>query len=64
MQNRYKRFLFPRRTKGGRVMESERNCNACIWSTRDGGCSSWDCEFVDKMEAYKAWKEKQENEQA
>ena len=41
-------------------MESERNCNACIWSTRDGGCSSWDCEFVDKREAYKAWKERQD----
>ena len=45
-------------------MESECSCHTCIWSTRDGGCSSWDCEFVDKREAYKAWKEKQENEQA
>ena len=31
------------------------NCNKCLWATRDGGCASWDCEFVEKSEAYKAW---------
>ena len=35
-------------------------CNKCIWSTRSGGCSSWNCIFVDKDEAYKAWCEKYE----
>ena len=34
----------------------ERDCNNCIWSSRDGNCSSWECEFVDKREAYNAWK--------
>ena len=42
----------------------DRDCNACIWATRDGGCASWECEYVNKREAYNAWKEKQENEQA
>lgn len=40
----------------------DRPCNSCIWSTRDGGCSSWDCMFIDKREAYKAWVEKKERE--
>lgn len=39
---------------------SKADCNNCIWSSRDGSCSSWDCEFVDKREAYKAWKERQD----
>lgn len=34
---------------------SERDCNKCLWARRDGGCASWDCEFVEKGEAYKAW---------
>ncbi len=32
------------------------DCNKCIFATRDGGCTSWDCEFIDKQEAYEAWK--------
>ena len=32
------------------------DCNKCIFATRDGGCASWECKFVDKEEAYKAWK--------
>ena len=35
----------------------DRNCNKCLWATRNGGCASWDCEFISKSEAYKAWKE-------
>lgn len=34
------------------------DCNNCVWARRDGGCTSWDCEFIDKDEAVKAWKEK------
>lgn len=38
-------------------------CDKCIWSTRSGGCSSWNCNFVDKHEAYEAWQEKHEKEE-
>ena len=41
-------------------LNNDRDCNRCIWSTRDGGCSSFDCEFVDKNDAYKAWIAQQE----
>ena len=37
----------------------ERDCNKCLWATRDGGCASWDCEFVSKQDAYDAWKAQQ-----
>ena len=33
------------------------DCNKCLWATRDGSCASWNCEFVPKSVAYKAWKE-------
>lgn len=33
------------------------DCNKCLWATRDGSCASWNCEFVPKSDAYKAWKE-------
>lgn len=39
--------------------ETERDCNKCLWATRDGGCASWDCEFVSKQDAYDAWKAQQ-----
>ena len=32
------------------------DCNKCLWATRDGGCATWDCEFVKKGDAYKAWR--------
>lgn len=38
------------------------DCNKCVWARRDGGCTSWDCEFIDKDEAVKAWKEKKRKE--
>ena len=38
---------------------TERDCNHCLWATRDFGCASWDCKYVNKQEAYEAWKEKQ-----
>lgn len=34
-----------------------RDCNKCIFATRDGGCSKWECEFIDKDSAYKKYKE-------
>lgn len=33
----------------------ERDCNRCIWATRDGGCASWDCEFIAKRDAATAY---------
>ena len=32
-------------------------CNKCLWATRDGGCSSWNCNFISKDEAFEAWKQ-------
>lgn len=39
------------------------NCNKCLWATRDGGCASWDCMFVDKKEAFDAYLDKLKKEQ-
>lgn len=36
---------------------TEYDCNTCIWARRDGECAAWECEYVDKDEAYEAWKE-------
>ena len=38
----------------------ENHCDECLWATRSGGCSQWDCEFIDKTEAFEAWREKHE----
>ena len=27
------------------------DCNKCIWSTRSGGCVSWECDFVSHEDA-------------
>ena len=32
------------------------DCNKCVWGTRDGGCASWECEFIDRNDAVKAWR--------
>lgn len=32
-----------------------RDCNRCLWATRNGSCASWDCRFVDQREAYEAY---------
>jgi len=37
---------------------TDRDCNKCLWATRDGGCASWKCEFVSKNEAHRAWLER------
>lgn len=34
-----------------------RDCDKCVWACRNGGCASWDCEFIDQEEAAKAWKD-------
>ena len=39
------------------------DCDKCLWATRSGECVKWNCECVDKREAYEAWKEKHEKEQ-
>lgn len=43
-------------------VKKDRDCDKCIWSTRSGGCSSWDCVFVDKHEAFEAWKKEKTDE--
>ena len=27
------------------------DCNKCIWSTRDGRCVSWECDFISHEDA-------------
>lgn len=34
----------------------DRDCNRCIWATRDGDCASWDCDFIAKRDAANAYK--------
>ena len=36
-------------------MKDERNCARCAYLTGTG-CSAWDCEFIDREEAIKAYK--------
>ena len=37
-----------------------RDCDKCVWATRSGSCSSWNCDFINQAEAAEAWREKQE----
>lgn len=30
---------------------SDRDCNNCLYATRDGGCASWDCNYISIAEA-------------
>lgn len=34
----------------------KRDCKTCAHHTEDG-CQSWDCEYINREEAVKAWKE-------
>ena len=34
-----------------------RDCDNCVHETPNG-CDSWECEYIDKEEAIKAWREK------
>ena len=45
-------------------MMNDRDCERCVHSRPYGGesnnrCTSWDCEFIDRKEAIKAYREKQ-----
>ena len=37
------------------------DCNDCIWSTRDGGCVSWECKFVSHEDARRMLEKKQKD---
>lgn len=38
------------------------DCNKCIWSTRDGGCVSWTCDFVSHEDARAMIADKEQKE--
>lgn len=44
-------------------MKQKIDCETCLWAQRSGGCMRWGCEYIDKHEAYEAWKEKHEKEE-
>lgn len=33
---------------------TDRMCDSCVWSTRSGGCASWDCHFIKQQTAVDA----------
>lgn len=35
------------------------DCNKCIWSTRDCGCVSWECDFISHEDARRMIEEKE-----
>ena len=35
----------------------DRDCKNCARNKPDVGCTSWDCDFIDRKEAIKAWKQ-------
>lgn len=35
-------------------MTQERDCNKCVYSTRDGNCRKWECEGTKTVEDIKA----------
>ena len=35
------------------------DCNKCIWSTRSGGCVSWECKFMSHEDARRMIEEKE-----
>ena len=44
---------------GKTFVEDERPCDSCVNVTRYG-CASWNCEYINRDEAIKAWREKNE----
>ena len=44
---------------GKTFVEDERPCDSCVNRTRYG-CVSWNCEYINRDEAIKAWREKNE----
>ena len=37
---------------------SDRDCKNCVRNKPDVGCTSWDCDYINRKEAIEAWKEK------
>lgn len=37
---------------------AERDCKNCVRNKPDVGCTSWDCDYINRQEAIEAWKEK------
>lgn len=35
---------------------NDRDCNNCIRCTPDRGCTSWDCDYINRKEAIEVWK--------
>lgn len=35
---------------------NDRDCNNCIRCTPDSGCTSWDCDYINRKEAIEVWK--------
>lgn len=44
---------------GKTFVEDERPCDSCVNATRYG-CVSWNCEYINRDEVIKAWREKHE----
>lgn len=40
----------------------DRDCDNCARFSRDG-CTSWDCDYINRKEAIEAWEEKHRAEQ-
>lgn len=34
----------------------DRDCRNCVRNRPDVGCTSWDCEYINRDEAIEAWK--------
>lgn len=46
---------------------TDRDCKTCVWSSpwegEGNGCTTWDCEYINKREAAEAWREKHKSEE-
>lgn len=40
-----------------------RDCENCARNTPKNGCTSWDCDYINRKEAIEAWLEKHRAEQ-
>ena len=55
-----KRFLKQNRNRWRKTM-TDRDCKSCVNNT-PGGCSAWGCEYINRDEAIRAWKEQHKDE--
>ena len=37
-------------------MKVERDCENCVRNKPNVGCTSWDCDYINRKEAIEAWK--------